>query len=414
VAALANRGRAPLARGQLVSRRLRAPEWPREIAEIFAPQPPGEAHQAPLDEATIWEAYLSRMLGQRWLSPAPDWDEATARRTLAWLAAWLRDGGETEFRLDRLAARTAPSHRTPHRPLRRALHRAASSADRRLQAGTLDLARWLEARRAPATRSLANWLRDRAARARPGTWLRRLPEALIQPAEELGWPPERVPSLLTPLAGIVVLPAVTAFAAALGGWPLAVVVAPASGLLWGLNLPWHLGLRPRPRRRQTAPNESVRRSARHAAVTGLVTAAALGAGLLLAWPADHALGGPVILAAAAGAGVAASISNGAGACARHYAARVTLTRAGVIPWRFGTFLDAMTERTLLHRSGSGYLFIHRLLAEHLVLNHTNPVSKLENATPGLANTEVIPVALPYEPAYRADQPPPQRVSHRAQ
>jgi hypothetical protein len=429
VAALANRGRTPPARHQQdrAGRRLRAPEWPREIAEIFAPQPfqhalaSGPGQRGLLDQATIWEAYVTRMLSQRSLASGRDYDEATARQWLTWLAARLRDSGDTEFQLDYLAPdREAQAHHrsgTRFAEWRRVLRHVTVWTDRNVQTGALDLARWLESRESggQAGRRTASWLRDHAARARPGAWLRRLPTAMTKPAEEASWSPERVPSPAPPLIGVLALPAVTAIVATVAGWPLALLAALACGLLQGLNLPRRLGMVPRPRRPKTTPNESIRRSARQAAISGIATAAGFGIGLELVC---HVLtstvpGAPVIALAAIIAGAAASLSNGAGACARHYLARFRLARAGVIPWRYQTFLDAMTERTLLHRSASGYLFIHRLLGEHLSYQ-VNPAGNIANTPPALANTEVIPVALSHEPAYRADQPPSQRVSHRAQ
>jgi hypothetical protein len=45
--------------------------------------------------------------------------------------------------------------------------------------------------------------------------------------------------------------------------------------------------------------------------------------------------------------------------------RVLLVRDGVIPWRYERFLDHAMERVFLRRVGSGYIFVHRLLMEHL-------------------------------------------------
>jgi hypothetical protein len=420
IAALANRGRPLPARQQdRVPRWLRAPEWPQEIAEIFAPVPPETVKQAPLDQATMWEAYVARMLEHRSLTPGREYDATTARRSLAWLAARLRDSGQAEFQLDQLPA-GGPAG--PARELRRILRHAALWTDRYVHTTALDLARLLETRgrgtedhaEARFRIATANWLRDHLAQARPGGWLRHLPQALIRPAAEVGWSPDRLPSLTPPVTALIALPVTAAIAAVLGGWPLALAAALCEGLLWGLNLPDRLGLKPRARRHRTVPNESIRRSARHATMIGLATAACFGTGLGLVSIVMGGLTTQAIVAAALLAGAGAGVSNGAGACAHHYIARLRLARDGVIPWRYQRFLDAMAERMLLHRSGSGYLFIHRLLADHLANNHTNPVNMIENTPPGLANTEPIPVALPHEQAYRADQPPSQRVSHRAQ
>ncbi len=426
VAALADRGRTPPARRdpRRGVPRLPAPEWPQEIAEIFAPQPPGPGHRAVLDPAAIWDAYLARMLSQRTLAPGREYDEVTARRSLAWLAARLRDSGGTGFQLDHLARdlQIHPHHRsaTRTRALRRALRQAATWTDRQIQTGLLDLARWLESggpagNRSRAGTAAANVLRDRAGKARPGAWLRRLPQAMTRPAEESGWSPERIPSLRPPLVVVIVLPSLVTIAAAASGWVLATITALACGLLWGLNLPERAGMVPRPRRRRTVPNERIRRSSWRAVAAGGVAAAGSGLGLYLASRLSAGLATPAVVLAAAAAGAGASVSNGAGACARHCAARYQLARAGFIPWRYKSFLDAMTERGLLYRSGSGYLFIHRLLADHLAAHiPIKTIEKMEKSAGSLANPEVIPVALSHEPAYRADQPPSQRVSHRAQ
>lgn len=414
-AALANRGRSLPARDARdheredlrPGKRLSVPDWPPEIAEIFAPRPPWDGngtYGAVIDEATIWAAYLTRMLEPRVLAPASDYDGATVRRHLGWLAARLRDGGDPEFQLDRLGPPASATGTPPHR--------AAAAADRRLQAGMLDLARLLEARPAiPGGAVVASWLRDRAAATGPGAWLTRLPQALTQPAEETGWSPERRPPLTAPLAAVLLLPAVIAAAAAVAGTVLAVLVAVLAGLLYGLGLPRRLGRVPRPRRPRTVPGESVRRSARQATAAGLATATATALGLLLARLLIPGLPVPAAIVAGALAGAAASVSAGSGGYVRHYIERARLVREGALPWRTRAFLDTMTERGLLHRSGTGYRFIHRMLRDHVA---GPPQARPPQAGPPLPDREVRPVPLSHEPAYRADQPSPERVPHRAQ
>ena len=415
IAALANRGRArPGAGGSMPgrgARRLLAPEWPQEIAEIFAPESPRSAWQVPVDPASIWAAYLARMLAPRSLAQGPgqEYQEATALSFLTWLAARLSDTGRDEFQLDHLAVDSRLQQIREVRNLRRMIRHAAASIDRQILTIALDLARWLESRGPNATRA-ANWLRDNTSRMRPGAWLRQLPAAFTRPAPESGWLPDNHPAVLPSLLVVFALPAVTLVAAAAGGWPLALPAALACGLLWGVNLPARLGLRPRPRRPRTVPNEAIRRSARQASLITVAAATGLGIGLGLLNGLANALATPAIVGAALLAGAGAGVSGGAGACVNHYAARFRLARSGVIPWRYRTFLDAMTERNLLYRSGGGYRFIHRLLADYLI----NPAGNVANSPAVLARTEVIPVALPYEPAHRTDQPSSQRVSDRAQ
>ena len=397
-AALAHRGRTPAreqapedsvrtARG---AGRLQLPDWPPEIAEIFAPKPPwGQANgadHAPIDEATIWDAYLARMLSQRAIPAGRG--EAATRVHLAWLAARLHDGDDPEFQLDRLGQSGASApRRSPHQALHQAMHHAAS-ADRWLQTTALDAARWLETRTrgARALGPVASWLRDRARRARPGAWLGRLPRALVRPAEETGWSPERRPPLAAPLTGVLLVPAVIALATALAGPVLAVLAAIAAGLLFGLGLPRRLGRVPRPSQPRTVPNETVRRSARQAAVTGLATTVAVFAGLLLVSLLVSGLTVLVALTAALLAGLAASVSNGSAAWVRHHVERARLVRDSALPWRTVTFLDAMSERGLLHRSGTGYAFIHPMLRDHLT--GQSPAPEAPSAAPHHAPANV--------------------------
>jgi len=64
-------------------------------------------------------------------------------------------------------------------------------------------------------------------------------------------------------------------------------------------------------------------------------------------------------------GLVIGLAFGGDACIRHYGVRAGLVRAGAGPWRCEAFLEAMTRRLLLRRSGSAYLFVHRLLRDHL-------------------------------------------------
>lgn len=50
---------------------------------------------------------------------------------------------------------------------------------------------------------------------------------------------------------------------------------------------------------------------------------------------------------------------------KHWLLRALLWRRGLGPWNYPRLLDYGVERTLLHRIGGGYTFIHRMLAEYL-------------------------------------------------
>lgn len=56
---------------------------------------------------------------------------------------------------------------------------------------------------------------------------------------------------------------------------------------------------------------------------------------------------------------------GGGYAVQHYSLRFWLQREDCLPWRSEDFLDFAVERIFLHRVGGGYIFIHRLLMEHL-------------------------------------------------
>jgi hypothetical protein len=48
--------------------------------------------------------------------------------------------------------------------------------------------------------------------------------------------------------------------------------------------------------------------------------------------------------------------------------RALLVREGAVPWRYKRFLDYAVERVFLRRVGNGYIFVHRLLMEHLAVS----------------------------------------------
>ena len=50
---------------------------------------------------------------------------------------------------------------------------------------------------------------------------------------------------------------------------------------------------------------------------------------------------------------------------QHYCLRLSLYLEGGIPWNYVRFLDYASRLILLQKVGSGYVFIHRLLLEHM-------------------------------------------------
>jgi hypothetical protein len=135
------------------------------------------------------------------------------------------------------------------------------------------------------------------------------------------------------------------------------------GVLFGVVFGLTAGLATELRDERARPNEGIRRSARYALTIGLSVV------LIITLPSvPFAVGlADALLALGVGliVGLAVGLVFGGAACVQHYRVRAALVRAGVAPWRYGGFLDAMTKRLLLRRSGSGYLFVHRLFRDYL-------------------------------------------------
>jgi hypothetical protein len=53
------------------------------------------------------------------------------------------------------------------------------------------------------------------------------------------------------------------------------------------------------------------------------------------------------------------------AVGQHHIIRIILSRANHLPPQPIPFLDEMVEQIILRRVGGGYIFVHRLLQEHL-------------------------------------------------
>jgi hypothetical protein len=62
-------------------------------------------------------------------------------------------------------------------------------------------------------------------------------------------------------------------------------------------------------------------------------------------------------------GLVSGVNSGI-VCLRHLMLRLILWQHKYIPWNLARFLNYATERILLQKVGSGYIFIHRLLLEH--------------------------------------------------
>ncbi|MGH2732664.1 MAG: hypothetical protein ACRDJG_06980, partial [Actinomycetota bacterium] len=125
--------------------------------------------------------------------------------------------------------------------------------------------------------------------------------------------------------------------------------------------------------KRNTPNEGIHRSARHALVAGLV--AGLVSGLFFAlvfelvFELDKGLG--VGLRDGLIIGLLYAQIFGGLACLQHVIIRGLLAYHDFAPLRYTRFLDDATERLLLRRTGSGYIFIHRLLLEYFVSPKTS-------------------------------------------
>ncbi|MDY7019860.1 MAG: protein kinase [Cyanobacteriota bacterium] len=105
------------------------------------------------------------------------------------------------------------------------------------------------------------------------------------------------------------------------------------------------------------PNQGIFQSAMNAILFAMIGFAFLGvAASLLDWY----LKGWVILGLCFGL-----VVGGGEACIKHFVLRLILYLNGKIPWNYARFLNEATRRVLLQKVGGGYIFIHRLLLEHL-------------------------------------------------
>jgi MFS family permease len=355
-------------------------------------------------QAGLWQAYVARMFRQRPLDPGCGYTSQQALAWLAWLARALRDRDQSEFQLDRLTPDWLPTQARQQR-----LRRLSGLAVGLVISLLLVLAaRALLAWSDPDSTN-RTWADIEADLARedfvmtlaiPAVGLALVLGSLglagrmtggITPAEELHWSwsglgrrlPRRVAwglawgLVLGLLLGLVyglafVLPNSSAgsYLDLPGGIEvrgfamvpaMALAMGVVFGLLFGIAFGLTAGLTAELRDERTLPNEGIRRSARHALIVGLAVALIIGLAVANIPPGRlaDALGVGLIV------GLAVGLVFGGAACLQHYRVRASLVRARVAPWRYGRFLEAMTQRLLLRRSGSAYLFVHRLFRDYL-------------------------------------------------
>jgi eukaryotic-like serine/threonine-protein kinase len=153
-----------------------------------------------------------------------------------------------------------------------------------------------------------------------------------------------------------------------------IVSGPAAGLAFGLAFGLVVGLvgtiaaglPAGLRDERVAPNEGIRRSAQYALIAGLI--GGLAAGLIGGLACGLAFGLHAGIAAGLGFALTFALTLalmfGGDACLQHYLVRAWLAGERVAPWRYKRFLEAMAKRLLLRRSGSAFLFMHRLLRDY--------------------------------------------------
>ena len=131
------------------------------------------------------------------------------------------------------------------------------------------------------------------------------------------------------------------------------------------------GWTPRSIAEHVRPNQGIRQSIRSAAIAGAESFGILSlVWLVVLFVPRNAPGSalegwltavvtwlavPVIVASRAG-GVAAI---------QHFVLRALLSREPAVPWDLTRLLDLATEKRLMQKAGGGYLFVHRLLRDHL-------------------------------------------------
>ena len=191
----------------------------------------------------------------------------------------------------------------------------------------------------------------------------------MEPTEQLRWSWSKfraglVRALIGGLLGAFVFGAIFGVVA---GPTAGLVFGSVFGMIVGLIGAIAAGLAAGLRDERALPNEGIRRSARYALAAGLI--AGVAAGLIGGLASGLALG--LHAGTAAGLGfaltfaVALALVFGANACLQHYLVRAWLVGESVAPWRYKRFLEAMAQRLLLRRSGSAFLFMHRLLSDYL-------------------------------------------------
>ncbi len=155
-----------------------------------------------------------------------------------------------------------------------------------------------------------------------------------------------------PLEFVFFLPLICCFSALLTGL-LGAIVAAVIGGLQGVEIP-----------QKSVPNQGIWLSARNALIAGGLV------GLLLGLPfavfSQEPLAGR-LESLVSGLPIAFMVAVFFGLLdfIQHFTLRFILWRNDRMPWRYARFLDQAADRIFLRKVGGGYIFVHRLLQEHI-------------------------------------------------
>jgi hypothetical protein len=289
----------------------------------------------------LWQAYVHRMFEQRPLPGRCGYTSERAERWLIYLAGALRFASQTELRLDKLTAEWLPVH-------------ASRTGSTR---------RWLY---------LRNFLVAAERTAYPNSEVIGYGYAIFNYPEF-----ETVRNIRSASRriGVPVAAAAAGVVCGLAAGPLAGVAAALfAGLATRTLLPpfmWQFYARFPSRESNflvswAGANQGTWRAAKHGAKAGLAASVfpgslfGFGVGVMFGpWPGF--IGG---LTLALLFGLLIGMFFGGLTLATHFAVRALLVRSDAAPWRYEAFLDAMTERLILRRSGTSYVFAHSLLRDH--------------------------------------------------